>query len=38
MSLEKARYAALVQLARYLEGIRRYHDRNIKERSLTLAI
>jgi hypothetical protein len=31
--LEEARCAALVQSARYLEGIRRYHDRNIKERS-----
>jgi hypothetical protein len=29
--LEEARCAALVQSARYLEGIRRYHDRNIKE-------
>jgi hypothetical protein len=32
-SLEEARCAALVQSARYLEGIRRYHDRNVKERS-----
>jgi hypothetical protein len=31
--LEEARCAALVQLARYLEGIRRYHDHNVKERS-----
>jgi hypothetical protein len=31
--LEEARCAAIVQSARYLEGIRRYHDRNIKERS-----
>jgi hypothetical protein len=31
--LEEARCAALIQSARYLEGIRRYHDRNIKERS-----
>jgi hypothetical protein len=31
--LEEARCAALVQPARYLEGIRRYHDRNVKERS-----
>jgi hypothetical protein len=29
--LEEARYAALVQSATYLEGIRRYHDRNVKE-------
>jgi hypothetical protein len=32
-SLEEARCAALVQSARYLEGIRRFHDRNVKERS-----
>jgi hypothetical protein len=31
--LEEACCAALIQSARYLEGIRRYHDRNIKERS-----
>jgi hypothetical protein len=30
--LEEARCAALVQSPRYLEGIRRYHDRNVKER------
>jgi hypothetical protein len=30
--LEEAHCATLVQLARYLEGIRRYHDRNVKER------
>jgi hypothetical protein len=29
--LEEARCASLVQSARYLEGIRRYHDRNVKE-------
>jgi hypothetical protein len=34
--LEEARYAALVQSARYLEGIRRYHDRNVKERSFNI--
>jgi hypothetical protein len=34
--LEGARCAALVQSARYLEGIRRYHDRNIKERSFNV--
>jgi hypothetical protein len=33
---EEARCAALVQSARYLEGIRRYHDRNIKERSFNI--
>jgi hypothetical protein len=31
--LEEARCAAIVQSARYLEGIRRYHDRNVKEHS-----
>jgi hypothetical protein len=31
-----SRCAALVQSARYLEGIRRYHDRNIKERSFNV--
>jgi hypothetical protein len=35
-SLEEARYAALFQSARYLEGIRRYHDRNVKERSFNV--
>jgi hypothetical protein len=30
--LEEACCATLVQSARYLEGIRHYHDRNIKER------
>jgi hypothetical protein len=34
--LEEARCAALVQPARYLEGIRRYHDRNAKERSFNI--
>src|SRR5688572_21031623 len=32
-SLEETRCAALVQSARYLDGLRRYHDRNVKERS-----
>jgi hypothetical protein len=35
-SLEEARCAALVQSARYLEGIRRYHERNVKERSFNV--
>jgi transposase InsO family protein len=35
-SLEEARYAALVQLARYLEGIRCYHGRNVKECSFNV--
>jgi hypothetical protein len=34
--LEEARCAALVQTARYLEGIRRYHDCNVKERSFNV--
>jgi hypothetical protein len=34
--LEKARCVALVQSARYLEGIQRYHDRNVKERSFNV--
>ena len=35
-SLEEARCVALVQSARYLEGIRRYHDHNIKERTFNI--
>jgi hypothetical protein len=35
-SLEEARCAALVQSARYLEGIRCYHGRNVKERSFNV--
>jgi hypothetical protein len=35
--LEEARCAALVQSARYLEAIRRYHDRNVKERSFNVS-
>jgi hypothetical protein len=34
--LKEARCAALVQSARYLKGIRRYHDRNVKERSFNV--
>jgi hypothetical protein len=34
--LEEARYAALVQSARYLEGIQCYHDRNVKECSINV--
>jgi hypothetical protein len=34
--LEEARCAALVQSARYLEGIQRYHNRNVKERSFNV--
>jgi hypothetical protein len=35
-SLEEAHCTTLVQSARYLEGIRRYHDRNVKERSFSV--
>jgi hypothetical protein len=34
--LEESCCAALVQSARYLEGIRRYHDRNVKEHSFNV--
>jgi hypothetical protein len=34
--LEEAHCTALVQSARYLEGIRRYHDRNVKESSFNV--
>jgi hypothetical protein len=34
--LEEARCAAIVQSARYLEGIRRYHDRNVNEFSFNV--
>jgi hypothetical protein len=34
--LEEACCTAVVQSARYLEGIRRYHDRNVKERSFNV--
>jgi hypothetical protein len=34
--VKDARCAALVQSARYLEGIRRYHDRNVKEHSFNV--
>jgi hypothetical protein len=35
-SIEEARCTALIQLARYLQGIGRYHDRNIRERSFSI--
>jgi hypothetical protein len=35
-TLEEVHCAALVQSARYLKGIRRYHDRNVKERSFNI--
>jgi hypothetical protein len=31
--LEEAREAALIQSARYLQGLRRYHNRNVRSRS-----
>jgi hypothetical protein len=34
--LKQARCAALIQSGRYLEGIRRYHDHNVKERSFNV--
>jgi hypothetical protein len=34
--LEEAHCATLVQLARYLEGIRRFYDHNVKERSFNV--
>jgi hypothetical protein len=35
-SVEEARRTALVQSARYLQGIRRYHDLNVRERSFNI--
>jgi hypothetical protein len=35
-SVKEARCTALVQSARYLQGIRRYHDRNVRERSFSI--
>jgi hypothetical protein len=35
-SVEETRCTALVQSARYLQGIRRYHDRNVRERSFNI--
>jgi hypothetical protein len=35
-SIEEARCTALVQSARFLQGIRRYHDRNVRERSFSI--
>jgi hypothetical protein len=34
-SIEEAR-CALVQSARYLQGIHRYHDRSVRERSFSI--
>jgi hypothetical protein len=35
-SIEEARCTALVQSARYLQGIRRYHDLNMRKRSFNI--
>ena len=35
-SVEKARINALTQLARYLQSVRRYHDRNVQQRSFNI--
>jgi hypothetical protein len=35
-SMEEAHCTALVQSARYLQGIRRYHDRNVREWSFSV--
>jgi hypothetical protein len=35
-SVEEAHCTVLVQSARYLQGIQRYHDRNMKERSFSI--
>jgi hypothetical protein len=35
-SIEEARCTSLIQLARYLQGIQRYHDRNVREQSFSI--
>jgi len=35
-SVEEVRINALTQSARYLQGVRRYHDRNIQRRSFNV--
>jgi hypothetical protein len=35
-SVGEARCNALVQSARYLQGVRRYHNRNVQERSFNI--
>jgi hypothetical protein len=35
-SIDEAHYTALVQSARYLQGIRRYHDHNVREWSFSI--
>ena len=35
-SVEEARINTLTQSARYLQGVRRYHDRNVQQRSFNI--
>ena len=35
-SLEEVRINALTQSVRYLQGVRRYHDRNVQQRSFNV--
>ena len=35
-SVEETRINALTQSARYLQGVRRYHDRNVQQRSFNI--
>ena len=35
-SVEEARINALTQSARYLQSVRRYHDRNVQQRSFNV--
>ena len=35
-TVEEARINALTQSARYLQGVRRYHDRNVQQRSFNV--
>ena len=35
-SVKKAKINALTQSARYLQGVRRYHDRNVHQRSFNI--
>ena len=35
-SVQEARINALTQSARYLQGVRRYHDRNVQQRSFNI--
>ena len=37
-SVEEARINALTQSARYLQGVRCYHDRNVQQRSFNMEI